>query len=339
MRLSPFFVVAATAGAFGLAASADDAKPYPTMGTIVRNDSRFDKLIPAGAQLEQLTRPIAKWAEGPVWVPTSKCLLFSDIPNNRIIKWQEGKEPTDYLKPSGYSGSAPFTGKEPGCNGLILDKEGRLILCQHGDRCIARQEMDGKITVLAGKYNGKRFNSPNDLCMNAKGDIFFTDPPYGLPGLDKDPTKELPYQGIYRLSPQGEVTLLNKDMSRPNGIAFSPDEKTLYVANSDSANAVWMAFPVKPDGTLGDGRVYFDATDWMKAGKPGAPDGLKVDKHGNLFATAPGGVIVLGPDGKHLGTLDTGVPTANVAWGNDGSVLYITANKFLCRIKTSTRGK
>jgi gluconolactonase len=317
--------------------AARDGEKYPALGTIERKDPRFDKLIPPGAKLDKLADGF-DWAEGPVWVPAGKYLLFSDIPKNTIWKWKEGQGISLYLKPSGYSGSTPFTGREPGSNGLALDKEGRLLLCQHGDRRVVRQEKDGKLTVLADRFQGKRLNSPNDLALKSNGDLYFTDPPYGLSGQMKDPGKELDFQGVYRLSPTGGLTLLTKEMSRPNGIAFSPDEKTLYVANSDPDQAVWMAFPVKADGTLGAGKVFFDSTAWAKARKKGLPDGMKVDRDGNLFATGPGGVCVFAPDGTHLGTIATGVPTANCNWGDDGSVLYVTADKNLCRIKTATKG-
>ena len=215
-------------------------------------------------------------------------------------------------------------------------------MMQHGDRCVARLEKDGKtITKLVEKYMGKRFNSPNDGVFKKNGDLYFTDPPYGLMRKGKDdefPGQELDFQGVYRLTPKGELTLLTKEMTKPNGIAFSPDEKTLYVANSDPKIAVWMKFPVKEDGTLGEGKVFADST--ASVGKlKGLPDGMKVDKDGNLFATGPSGLLVFAPDGTHLGTLLTGVPTANCNWGDDGSVLYITADKNLIRIKTLTKGK
>jgi gluconolactonase len=213
---------------------------------------------------------------------------------------------------------------------------------EHGDRRVARLEKDGKTkTTLADKYMGARLNSPNDGVFKSNGDLYFTDPPYGLMVKDADgfPGQELDFCGVYRLSKDGKLTLLTKEMSKPNGIAFSPDEKTLYVANSDPARPIWMAFPVKADGTLGKGRVFFDATEFVKAEKKGLPDGMKVDRDGNLFATGPGGVLVLSPEGKHLGTLATGVPTSNCGWGDDGSVLYVTADKDLCRIKTLTKGK
>jgi len=315
-------------------------KAYPTMGTIIRKDARFDKLVPRDAKLEKLADGF-KWAEGPVWIADGGFLLFSDIPNNRIVRWDEAKGAHTWLKPSGYTGAKP-RGGEPGSNGLMLDREGRLILCEHGDRRVTRLEkMDvhAKKTVLADNYMRKRLNSPNDIAIKSNGDIYFTDPPYGMEKNWDDPARELDFCGIYRISAKdGKLTLLTKEMSRPNGIAFSPDEKTLYVANSDPKVAVWMAFGVNEDGTLGSGRVFFDATPWVK-GQKGLPDGMKVDVQGNLFATGPGGVHVFTPDGTHLGTIATGVATANCAFGNDGTVLYVAADSNLCRIKTNTKGR
>src|SRR5439155_7342483 len=340
MSLSRLLLVLAAAAAIGLVPAAVAEDPFPTLGTIERLDPGFDKLIPPTAKLELLEANKFEWSEGPVWVPDGKYLLFSDIPRNQIWKWKDGEGLSVFLKPSGYSGSAPFTGREPGSNGLLLDKEGRLILCQHGDRRVARREKDGQLKTLADRYQGKRFNSPNDGCFAANGDLYFTDPPYGLPKQMEDPAKELDFQGVYKLTARGELTLLTKEMTRPNGIALSPDDKTLYVANSDAPpRAVIRAFDVKSDGTIGNGRTFFDASPLARDGKKGAPDGMKVDRAGNLFATGPGGVLVLTADGKHLGTIATGVPTANCGWGDDGSVLYVTSDKNLCGIKTATKGK
>ncbi len=324
-----------------VATRSQDRKPYPTVGTIERKDPRFDKLIPQGAALEKIAEGFI-WTEGPVWVKKGGYLLFSDIPSNVVNKWQEGKGVSQYLKPSGYTGTKPRGGKpgdEPGSNGLVLDAKGRLVLMQHGDRQVARIEADGKKTVLASAYMGKRLNSPNDAVFKSNGDLYFTDPPYGLPKGWDDPARELDFCGVYRVSAKdGKLTLLTKEMSRPNGIAFSADEQTLYVANSDPEKAVWMAFDVKEDGTLGKGRVFFDAT--KSVGKvPGLPDGMKIDRNGNLFATGPGGVLVFAPDGTHLGTVLTGQPTANCAFGGDGSTLYVAVNHWICRIQTATKGK
>jgi gluconolactonase len=319
-----------------------EKKPYPTMGKIIRDDPRFDKLIPKDAVLEKLATGF-KWTEGPVWMKEGGFLLFSDIPNNTINKWKEGEGISVFLKPSGYTGSkerkgiAP--GDEPGSNGLVTDAKGRLVLCEHGDRRVTRLEKDGTKTVLASKYMGKKLNSPNDAVFHSSGALYFTDPPYGLEKNWDDPARELDFCGVYRIGTDGTLTLLTKDVSRPNGIALSIDEKTLYVANSERERPVWMSFPVKEDGTIGEGKVFFDATDLVKQRKIGAPDGMKVDHQGNLFATGPGGVLILTPAGEHLGTIFTGVPTANCAFGDDGTMLYVAADKSLCRIKTTTKGK
>jgi len=316
------------------------AEPAKTLGTIERLDPAFDKLVPKDAKIEMLEENKFMWAEGPVWLKDEKALLFSDIPRNMIWRWKEGEGLKEFLKPSGYTGKADFTGKEPGCNGLALNKEGHLILCQHGDRKVVAMDLKkpGEFKPLAEKYMGKRLNSPNDLVYKSNGDLYFTDPPYGLPKQVDDPNKELKFQGVYRLSPKGEVTLLTDEMTRPNGIAFSPDQKTLYVANSDPDMSIWKKFPVNADGTIGKGEVLFDTTEWVKKKKPGLPDGMKVDKDGNIWATGPGGVLVMNKDGKLLGILATGVPTANCGWGDDGSTLYITADKNLVRVKTTTKG-
>jgi gluconolactonase len=252
------------------------------------------------------------------------------------MKWKAGEGISLFMKPSGYTGVADY-GREPGCNGLTLDREGRLVLCEHGDRRVARLEKGGGKRTLADNYMGKRLNSPNDLVFHSSGALYFTDPPYGLPKQADDPRREMDFCGVYRLAPDGRLTLLTREMTRPNGIAFSPDEKTLYVAQSDPRKAIWMAFPVKSDGTLEEGRVFYDATP-MVGKMPGLPDGLKVDRGGNLFATGPGGVHVFSPDGKSLGRIDTGEATANCAWGDDGSTLYITADMYLCRVRTRTKG-
>ena len=307
-----------------------------TLGSIERFDPRFDKLVPPGAKMEVLAEGY-DWSEGPVWDKKGMFLLFSDVPMNTVYRWKEGIDrPEVYLRPSGYTGTVP-RGGEPGSNGLVRDAEGRLVLCQHGDRRVARLEDGKKFKTLVDNYEGKKLNSPNDAIYASDGSLYFTDPPYGLLGKNDDPKKEIPFNGVYRIAIDGKLTLLTKEMTYPNGLALSPDEKTLYVANSDPEKAIWMAFPRKADGTIGAGRVFFDATRGVKTLK-GLPDGMKVDKDGNVFATGPGGVLVFAPDGTHLGTLNTGEATANVGWGDDGSTLYITADMYLARVKTTTRG-
>jgi len=317
-------------------ARAQEKSTTPTLGTIERLDPRFDRLVPKEARVERIAEGF-DWSEGPVWDKNGQFLLFSDVPLNTVFKWQEGKGVSVFLKPSGYTGTVA-RGGEPGSNGLLMDGRGRLILCQHGDRRVARLEADGKFLTLADKYMGKRFNSPNDVVRKSNGDLYFTDPPYGLTGLNNDPAKELDFNGVYRLShSDGTVTLLTKEMTFPNGIALSPDEKTLYVANSDPKKAIWMAFPIKDDGTIGPGRVFADVTSSART-KKGLPDGMKVDASGNLFATGPGGVLVFAPDGTHLGSFNTGQATANCGWGEDGSVLYITADMYIGRVRLTTKG-
>lgn len=319
----------------GVLAFAQNTLNFPALGKIIRADARLDAILPPDAKLEVISAGF-EWSEGPVWSPALKGLLFSDIPRNSVMLWEEGKGVRLYLKPSGYTGSVEY-GLEPGSNGLTLDPKGRLISCEHGDRRVSVLEAEGGKRTLVDNYQGKRLNSPNDATFRRNGDLYFTDPPYGLPKNWDDPRRELDFCGVYRYDRDGKLTLLTKEMSRPNGIAFSPDEKTLYVANSDPKRAIWMAFPVKEDGTLGSGRVFADVTSMVGQHK-GLPDGMKVDQNGNLFATGPGGVHIYAPDGKLLGRIETGEATANCAWGDDGTTLYVTADMWLCRIKTKTKG-
>ena len=328
-------VIAAVATGRGAMAQPQPAKPIQQID-IVRLDPRFDKLVPLNVNVERIVSG-RTWVEGPVWNRKEGYLLFSDIPTNSIIKWQEGRGASVFLKPSGYTGKAPFEGLEPGSNGLAFDPDGRLISAEHGDRRIGRLEKNGKKITLVDRYQGKRINSPNDVVFSSNGDLYFTDPPFGLPKSYDDPRKETPFQGVYKYSKSGELTLLTKDIKAPNGIAFAPDEKKLYVSNADPANAVWLVFDVKADGTIDNGRVLFNATAWTK-NKPGVPDGMKVDREGNIFGAGPGGIHVISPDGKHLGSIETGVPTGNVAWGEDGSSLFITSNTNVYRLKLTTKG-
>ncbi|HEX5470647.1 MAG TPA: SMP-30/gluconolactonase/LRE family protein [Lacipirellulaceae bacterium] len=319
-------------------APAADQSPT-TVGHIERLDPAFDKLVPPGAKIEVISDGNA-WCEGPLWVPSGGFLLWSNIPNNAIMRWDPKSGVSLFLKPSGYTGTQP-RGGESGSNGLTLDRQGRLILCQHGDRRIARLDAPWnnprpKFVTLADRYQGKRFNSPNDVIVDSRGAIYFTDPPYGLEkGLD-DPKRELSFYGVYRIAPDGKLKLLTADLERPNGIALSPDEKTLYVSNSDEKRQVIMAYPLNADGTLSRGRVFFDAT--AVAAKPGACDGLAIDTHGNLFATIPGGIGVFTPRGKQLALIDTADRTGNCKFGEDGSTLFIAANHRILRIRTTTKG-
>lgn len=311
------------------------AQALPALGTIERLDPAFDRLIAPNARLEKVAEGF-DWSEGPVWDYAGRRLLFSDVPMNVVHQWTKDKGVGVFLKPSGYTGTVPRDG-EPGSNGLTFDPQGRLVLCQHGDRRIARLKPEGGFETLVDRFEGKRFNSPNDGVFKSNGDYYFTDPPYGLLGEHHDQGKELAFSGVYRLAADGSLTLLTRELDFPNGIAFSPDEKTLYVANSDPKNAIWMAYPVSADGTLGTGKVFADVTS-MVGKRKGLPDGMKVDRTGNLFATGPGGVLVFSPAGKHLGTLATGEACGNCAWGENGHVLYIASDMYIGRVQTTTFG-
>ncbi len=308
----------------------------PTLGAIQRLDPRFDGLVPEAAVIEVLASGF-EWAEGPVWVKADGAVLFSDIPRNRVNRWKQGEGLSTYLEPAGFTGPGAY-GNERGSNGLTLDRQGNLVSCEHGDRRVSRLTPGGGKRTVADNYKGKRFNSPNDVAVHSTGAIYFTDPPYGLPKGFDDERRELDFCGVYRVTPDGTVTLLCDTMTRPNGICFSPDEKRLYVAQSDPQAPIWKVFNVQADGTLAAGKTFFDGTKLFKERKKGLPDGLKVDTAGNVFATGPGGVLVIAADGTHLGTILTGQATANCGFGDDGKTLYMTADSHLCRIKLSTTG-
>ncbi len=327
------------------AAEAPSAVPVK----IERLDPALDALVPANAVVEKvLTGPGFSWTEGPVWIPAGY-LLFAEIPSNSIRKWSPTGGLSLFIQPSGYKGSVPYTGHEPGSNGMTLDSKGRLTVAGHAQRDVFRLEQmnpEAQQTILADTYQGKRLNSPNDLVYKSDGTLYFTDPPYGLPELDDDAAKQMKINGVYRLpgaleqkpgaAPDHDnLELLVKDLPRPNGIAFSPDEKYLYVDNSEPKK-FWMRYTVKADGTLTDGKLLLDAT---ADTRPGAPDGMKVDQKGNIYSAAPGGVYIISPDGKHLGTIDVPERVGNVAWGGaDHKTLYITASSSVYRITLKVPG-
>ena len=290
----------------------------------------LDSIVTESSQIEKLAGGF-RFTEGPVWTREGY-LLFSDIPANSIFKWAPGEEITLFRKPSGYDGSDAPKGAFIGSNGLTIDSEGRLVICEHGNRRVTRLEKGGALTVLADNYQGTRLKSPNDLVYKSDGSLYFTDPAY-ITG--RRSPKELDFNGIYRLS-RGEIQLLHRDMTFPNGLAFSPDEKYLYVANSDRARKAWMRFQLKPDGSLANGTVFYDVT---KETEEGIPDGMKVDKNGNLYCTGPGGVWIFSPEGTHLGTIKPPEIPANCAWGgSDGKTLYLTARTGLYRIRLEAEG-
>ena len=303
------------------------------MGSIARLDPALDALVPADAKIEKLAGGFT-FIEGPLWFPEGH-LWFSDVQGNVVRQWSPDGSVVEILKPGGYDGTDAPAGAFIGPNGMIADKDGAVLLCQHGNRRIVRIAKDRTVTTLVDKFEGKRLNSPNDLVYKSDGSLYFTDPPYGLADGDKDKKKELKFNGVFRLA-NGKLTVVEKAMTRPNGIAFSPDEKTLYVANSDPEKKVWMSFDVKPDGALANGKVFFDVT---KETDDGLPDGMKVDAQGNLYCTGPGGIWVFSPGGKHLGTIKPPETPANCNWGDDGKTLYITARTGLYRIKLAVAGE
>lgn len=276
-----------------------------------------------------------KWSEGPLWLPESKTLIFSDVPNNVIHSWSEAGGLKKYLEPSGYTGSVPREG-ETGSNGLALSNDNKLLLCQHGDRKVvvmnaALTDPRPDYTTLAGDFEGKKFNSPNDVAVRSNGDLYFTDPPYGLRGLDSDTTKEIPFNGVYRIS-KGKVILLVDTLTKPNGIAFLPGDKTFIVANSDGAKPIWYAFDVDDRDSVFNARIFYNAkVEFDKVG--GGPDGLKVDKNGNVFATGPGGIWIFNPSGKVLGKINLEGRVSNCAFGGDEKTLFVTNADKVLRIK------
>jgi len=282
-------------------------------------DDSARRIVPEGTVVEHLASGLG-FTEGPIWYGDS--LLFSDIPNNRIIRWKalpEGPELTTFRTPSGNS------------NGLTLDRSGRLIACEHSTRRVTRTETDGTIEVLAERYQGKRLNSPNDIVVRSDGSIYFTDPPYGLTGMTA--WKELPLNGVYRLAPNGELDLLVDDFDRPNGLAFSPDERILYV--NDTARGHIRAFDVAAEGQITNDRILID----MVGVEPGGPDGMKVDIEGNIYCTGPGGFWIIDPAGKCLARVSPPELPANMAWGNaDRKSLFLTARTGLYRIRLGIAG-
>jgi len=328
--------LAGLAAAAPLAAQHGVPAPDPAQITIVALDPRFERLVPKGTAVERIANGFT-WVEGPAWDGRTKRLLFTDIPNNVVYAWSESEGVRVFLQPSGYSGREPFTGPEPGANGLAFDREGRLLLCQHGDRRIARLEPDGRLVPVADRYDGKRLNSPNDVFVAPGGDLYFTDPPFGLPKQFDDPGQELGFTGVYRVGRDGRLSLLSRDLTAPNGIALAPSGRTLYVSNADLKNPVWVAFDVSKDGSVGKGRVFHDGRAEV-AEAAGVPDGMDIDRDGNLFAAGPGAVFVFAPDGTLLGRINFGIAVSNTAWGDDGSTLYITASTGVYRMKLRTRG-
>ena len=324
-----------------LAACVANGRPapqLPTLGRLMAIDDSFHQTVPADARIEKVAEGFT-WAEGPAWVHDGNYLLFTDVPENTLYRWKQGDGLSVFLKPSGLQGPDPGTLREAGANGLFAEPGGTVLLADSGTRLVARFDPKTKRkTTLAATFQGKRFNSPNDVVRHSSGAVFFTDPPYGLKGLDDSPAKELAFNGVYRIDAGGVVQLLDDSLSFPNGIALSPDERTLYVSNSDPARPVWMAYSLDAQGTVIGKRVFADASDLLGEDVPGLPDGMAVSDDGRIFATAPGGVLVFDASGKRLGRIETGSAVSNCAFGDDGSTLYMTSHTFVARIRVNATG-
>ncbi len=309
---------------------------YPTTGSVNRLSPEIDGIIAPGS-LPEILADGFDWSEGPLWLPEQEVLIFSDIPKNTIYQWSEEDGLKVYLTPSGYTGTVP-SGGETGSNGLILDAEGNLVLCQHGDRRMARMntstgQPQADFSTLIDNWKGKKFNSPNDAVFSKEGDLFFTDPSYGMEFGYDDPQREMDFTGVYRLQRGGELTLLTDALSAPNGISLSPDEKSLYVANSGrSSGLIWKVFDRSPDGSYTNERLFYDAGPAGDSLK-GAPDGMVVRSDGIIFATGPGGVWIFQPDGTHLGIVRTGTSTSNCTLDATEKYLYMTCDNQLMRIE------
>ena len=308
---------------------------YELIGNIIKYDDELDAIISTETRAEIIARGF-EWSEGPLWLDQQQMLLFSDVPVNTIYQWTEANGTQIYLTPSGYTGIETTQSKEPGSNGLVLDPDGHLVLCQHGNRQVARMDAPlneplSRFIPLADQYDQKKFNSPNDAIFNAAGALFFTDPPYGLPSQDDtDPTKEIAFNGIYKVKKDGSVILLADSISRPNGIALFPDEKRLIVASSDPAQPNWYVWEVEGDRLI-NGTIFHSAADHDRTWH-GLPDGLKIDARGYVYATGPGGIYFFNSQGKKLGILRLENPTSNCAISKDQKTLYVTNDMYVLRI-------
>ncbi len=309
-----------------------------TVGGIKRLSPALDAVVAPDARIEVIAQGFV-WSEGPVWVKDGGYLVFSDVPANIMYRWSEADGATVFLKPSGYDGPPTKAFREPGSNGLALDASGALLVCDHGHRAISRLDLKTrKKTIVLDRYQGKAFNSPNDLAVAKSGALYFTDPPYGLEGLNASPIKELAFNGVYLRRPDGSVALVDDKLTFPNGLALTPDEKRLYVSVSDPDGPVIMAYDLGADGLAVKSQVFFDAMALHKAGGPGLPDGMCLDTEGRLYATGPGGVLVINPAGELIGVIETGRPVANCAFGEDGHTLFLTSDDILARVRLKTTG-
>ena len=323
------------------ATSAADAPPAPTAiaeAKIERWDPAMDAIVPKDWKIEKLAEGFG-WAEGPVWVKSGGYLLFTDVPGNKMWKWSAAGGLEKFLDPSGAASVDEAVWREAGANGLAILDAHHILLADTGNRAIQKLDLRTKRkTPVATLFDGRKFSSPNDVVKMKSGVIFFSDPPYGFRKFDDAPEKEQPFNGVYRVATDGSVTVIEKELHRPNGVALSPDERTLYVAQSEPTKAIIMAYSLDAAGNVTGKRLFHDTTDLVSKDAPGLPDGLAVAADGTIFTTAPGGVLVLSKDGKRLGRIGNGKPTANCKFGDDGRTLYLTSQNILARIRLDIKG-
>ena len=340
MRKLTAIGAAALLGVCGMGLAAEKAVPIAPMteARIDRWDPAMDAIVPADFRIEKLAEGFG-WAEGPIWVKKGGYLLFTDVPGNKMWKWSEKGGLEKFLDPSGAADPDPAVWREAGANGLAILDSKSILLADTGNRMIQKLDLATKTkTPFATAFDGKKFSSPNDVARMKSGVVFFTDPPYGFKKFDEAPEKEISFNGVYRRGKDGQVTVVEQELHRPNGVALSPDQRTLYVAQSDPARPIIMAYSLDRKGQVTGKREFAHFSDLVAAGAPGLPDGLAVAKDGTIFTTGPGGVIVLSADGKRLGRISNGKPTANCKFGDDGRTLYLTSHDTLARIRLNVAG-
>lgn len=336
MIVAPFFV--ALVAVAGCATEHESTAMHETLGNIEQLDPGLSRVISPHAKIEKLADGFT-WSEGPAWVPAQHALFFTDVPENTMYRWSEKDGLSVFMKPSGYAGPDLGVLREPGANGLFAEPGGTLLVANSGDRLVERLDLGTKKkTTLAQNLGGLRFNSPNDVVRRSDGVVFFTDPPYGLKNGNESTVKELKFNGVYRVDLDGRVVVIDDSLTFPNGVGLSPDERTLYVSNSDPQRPIWMAYSLDAKGDVVSKRVFADASDLLKPDAPGLPDGLSVAADGTLFASAPGGILIMTPEGKRLGRIRTGGPIANCDFGDDGRTLYMTSNHLIARTHLALNG-
>jgi len=322
------------------AACALGAEPpaYPVIGQLTTYDPSFSRIVASDARIERVADGIS-WAEGPAWVRDGAYLLFDDPKLNRMYRWSERDGLSVLVEPSGHAGPDDGTLREAGANGLFSEPAGTILLADSGSRNLARLDPETKArTVLAERFDGRRFNSPNDVVRRSDGSVYFTDPPYGLKGIDRSPLRELSFSGVYRLDPDGSVHLIDDSLKYPNGVALSPDGRRLYVSNSDPMHPVWMVYALDARGDATQPQIFADASDLLRSGGQGNPDGMCMAADGTLFSAAPGGLMVFAPGGKRLGRIETGSTISNCTFGDDGRTLYMTSSSFIARVRVGVTG-